>query len=112
MISNPVIFNKFKDFLEGHPAYVFGGSSWGWVKASLETFNQLWRADLSRLSLPILHVSAEDEVTVSQKRQQEFLRQLPHVMFLTLSSKHDVLLGEPEVLEHLYGQLLTFIETT
>lgn len=107
--SDAISFEAFKTFLSHHPEYVFGGSTWGWVKASLEAFYTVRRFELAQLHFPILHISAQDEQTVSRKWAAYITGQLPNITSYTLPSKHDLLLGGTAVTESLFHYIDTFI---
>ena len=105
--SDPAAFGMFKDFLVFHPNYLLGGSTWGWVKASLEAFRYLRRADLSNLQPSALFLSAQDELTVSVDAQKQMARRLK-AEFVTLPGKHDLLLSSQEVTRDLFRRVEAF----
>jgi lysophospholipase len=107
--SDATSFEVFKTFLSHHPEYVFGGSTWGWVKASLEAFYAVRRLELAQLHLPILHIAAQDEQTVSRKWAAYITGKLPNITSYTLPSKHDLLLGGTAVTDRLFHYIDTFI---
>ena len=108
--SSPEAFSAFRTFLQRHPDYLIGGSTWGWVKASLDVFEELKRTDLGKLRVPVLLISAQDEVTVSREAQQLIARRLPHAELIELPGKHDLLLGEPKEIEKLFRRISAFLE--
>ena len=110
--SSPTAFAAFRGFLQRHPDYLIGGSTWGWVSASLAAFETLKRADLSVLQLQVLLLSAHDEQTVSREVQRRIARRLPNATFVELPGRHDLLLGEPEVVEALFKQVRNFLDQT
>lgn len=107
--SSPVAFAAYKTFLEQRPDYVIGGSTWGWVKASLAAFRALHRADLSELRLPVLLLAAQTELTVARKAQSEVMKRLPNAELCELPGKHDLLLSEPEEVERLFQRIAAFL---
>ena len=107
--SDPAAFAAFREVLVARPHLLLGGSTWGWVKASLEAFRDLRRADLGALELPTLLLSAQDERTVSVEAQREMARRLPNAEFVILPGKHDLLLSEQEVAEDLFKRMETFL---
>ena len=110
--SSPAAFAAFRDFLQRHPDYLIGGSTWGWVRASLAAFETVKRADFGVLQLPVLLLSARSEQTVSREAQRLIARRLPNAKFVELPSKHDLLLSEPEVVEALFKQVRNFLDQT
>ena len=108
--SSPEAFAAFKDFLQRHPGYLIGGSTWGWVRASLDAFEELKRADLGKLRIPVLLLSAQDEVTVSREAQRHIAQRLPNAEFVELPDRHDLLLGESREVEKLWQQINAFLE--
>lgn len=115
VISGKEAFGAFKTFLLKRPQLLLGGSSWGWVRASLEVFGELRRADLSGILTPILLVSARDETTVSLSAQEETIKQLSNATFLSLPGKHDLLLnscGEVGRLLKLIADFMKWSEET
>ena len=106
--SSPQAFEAFKAFLMSHPDYLLGGSSWGWVGASLEVFKILRQADLTNLRLPVLCLSAQDEQTVSTKAQERMARRLPNATLVRLPGKHDLLLNHPDAVEDLLERVAVF----
>ena len=108
--SSPEAFAAFKNFLQRHSEYLIGGSTWGWVRASLVAFGELKRTDLARLQLPVLLLAARDELTVSQESQRRAAQRLPNAELTELPGKHDLLLGEPEEVEGLFRQISALLE--
>ena len=108
--SSPTAFAAFRDFLQRHSDYLIGGSTWGWVRASLDTFEELKRADLNRLQIPISLISARDEQTVSRGAQRRIARRLPNTDFVELPNKHDLLLGDSEAVEALFRRVADFLD--
>ena len=110
--SSPTAFAAFRGFLQRRSDYLIGGSTWGWVRASLAAFETLKRADFGVLQLPVLLLSACGEQTVSREAQRLIARRLPNAKFVELPGKHDLLLGEPEVVEALFKQVSNFLDQT
>lgn len=73
------------------------------MRASLAAFKEPRRADLSQIYTHVLVLSAEDERTVSVSAQRSVAERLRGTTFVTLPGKHDLLLNEPRVAEHLFG---------
>ena len=107
--SDPAAFAAFREVLIARPHLLLGGSTWGWVGASLKAFRNLRRADLGALELPTLLLGAQDERTVSVEAQKEIARRLPNAEFVALPGKHDLLLSEQEVTEDLFKRIETFL---
>ena len=108
--SSPTAFAAFRGFLQRHPDYLIGGSTWGWVRASLAAFETLKRADFGVLQLPTLLLSARSEQTVSREAQRLIARRLPNATFVELPGKHDLLLGESEAVEALFRRVADFLD--
>lgn len=110
VISGAEAFGAFKAFLLKRSRFVLGGSSWGWVKASLAAFRALRQADLSGIRTPILLVAAQDERTVSPSAQDELLRRLPNATAVTLPGKHDLLLNDRGEVARLLTLIADFMD--
>ncbi len=108
--SSPEAFSAFRSFLQHRPNYLIGGSTWGWVRASLDTFEELKRADLNRLQIPISLISARDEQTVSRGAQRRIARRLPNTDFVELPGKHDLLLGDSEAVKALFRRVADILD--
>lgn len=108
-ISGEEAFGAVKTFLFKYPQFVLGGSSRGWVRASLEAFGALRRADRSGIPTPVLLVSAREETTVSLGAQAEIAKRLPNAAFVTLPGKHDLLLNSSGELERLLTRIADFV---
>ena len=110
--SGAAAFEAFKSVLLAHPHLLLGGSTWGWVGASLEVFRDLRRADLSKLQVPVLLLSAQDERTVSVDAQKRTVQRLPNAEFVSIPGKHDSLLSQREVVRELFRRVEGFFEET
>lgn len=109
-VSGGEAFGAFRAFLREHPHYLLGGSSWGWVRASLAAFRELRQADLTSIHTPVLIVSAEAEQTVSLHAQKVIANRLPNATLVSLPGKHDLLLNTCDGVARLFALVADFVE--
>lgn len=109
-VSGEEALGAFKAFLREHPHYLLGGSSWGWVRASLAAFRELRQADLTSIHTPVLIVSAEAEQTVSLRAQEIIAKRLPNASLVSLPGKHDLLLNNCDGVARLFALVADFVE--
>jgi lysophospholipase len=92
--SDPVRFQRTKDFLAVHPALRLGAPTWGWVAAALRSIRHLaQRSFAARIPTPVLICGAGQDLVCITADTARFAAAMPHCRYLEIAgTRHEILM--------------------
>jgi len=92
--SDPVRFQRTKDFLAAHPALRLGAPTWGWVAAALRSIRRLARPAVAmRITTPALICGAGEDLICITADTQRFAAAMPNCRYLEIAdARHEILM--------------------
>ncbi|MBU1695833.1 MAG: alpha/beta fold hydrolase, partial [Proteobacteria bacterium] len=98
--------------IANNPDLAIGGVTWGWLNAAFESIKILKQdAIISRITTPILMISAQKDSIVSSKAQEKFSEKLPNCTFLSIKGAfHELLFEEIRISTQLWDAINGFMD--
>ena len=112
LCHDPKAFWILHNEIANNPDLAIGGVTWGWLNAAFESINILKQdAIISRITTPILMISAQKDSIVSSKAQEKFCRILPNCTFLSIKGAfHELLFEEIRIRTQVWDAVNGFMD--
>ncbi len=114
LTSDPVRFNRSKQFAKDHPDLTIGGPTAGWLFAAIKAMERLEDPDYyGRITIPILMINAGNDEVVNPYAIEELGRRLRSGSTVTIDGARHELLHERDIFrEQVLAAFNTFIPGT
>jgi len=111
LTSDPVRFARIHAQIDANPDVALGGPSYTWLYSALRSIRQVNRRSyLSKITIPVLLLSAEHEWIVSNAAQREVAAMLPDCRLVTCAgARHELLLERDEVRAKVWDEIWRFL---
>lgn len=111
LTSDPLRFARIHAQIDANPDLALGGPSYEWVYSALRSIRMVnRRAYLSKVSIPVLLLSAGEETIVSNAVQREIAEMLPDCRLVSFpGGRHELLLERDEVREAVWAEIDAFL---
>jgi lysophospholipase len=111
LTSDKKRFRRDVTTLNEHPQLRVGGPTFGWLRATLKSLDELKRWPRNKgPSCPTMIIAAGEDRVVNNKGTQAFIAQVPGISFLTLAgSRHEILNERDEIREKFLAAFEAFI---
>ncbi|UUX50554.1 alpha/beta hydrolase [Nisaea acidiphila] len=111
LTGDPVRFARIHAQIDANPDLALGGPSYQWFYSALRSIRLVNRkAYLSRITVPVLILSAGDEMVVSNAAQHEIASMLPDCRLVSFEgARHELLLERDELREKVWGEVDAFL---
>ena len=111
LTSDEKRFQRDIDTMEEHPNLKIGGPTYGWLRATLKSLDELhsWPKGKGP-SCPTMIVAAGDDLVVNNEGTKRFIARVPGISFLTIpSSRHEILMEKDLIREKFLAAFDAFI---
>lgn len=111
LTSDPVRFARIHAQIDANPDVALGGPSYEWFYSALRSIRLVNRRSyLSQITVPVLILSAGDEMVVSNRAQHRVASMLPDCRLVSFEgARHELLLERDEVREKVWAAIDRFL---
>ncbi|WP_420404604.1 alpha/beta fold hydrolase [Nisaea sp.] len=111
LTSDPVRFARIHAQIDANPDVALGGPSYQWFYSALRSLKLVNRRSyLSKISIPVLLLSAEHEWIVSNAAQRTVAAMLPDCRLVSCAgARHELLLERDEVRRAVWAEIDAFL---
>jgi lysophospholipase len=111
LTSDPVRFARIHAQIDANPEVALGGPSYEWFYSALRSLKLVNRPSyLSKITIPVLILSAEHEWIVSNAAQRKVAAMLPDCRLVTCAgARHELLLERDEVRRAVWAEIDGFL---
>jgi lysophospholipase len=101
---DPGKFRIIHDLIAQNPGLATGGVTWAWLNAAFKSIDTLKQEEvISKITTPLLIVSAQNDKIVSSKAQAQLSRQLPNCQFISIKGAfHELLFEEKKITDQVW----------